>query len=615
MGIDAIQFTDDGTRTAPDSPREWNQWISATSLRNFVLDDPLLDWLKLYGEDHGFIPDHKTAGYDSRTDFTQFIFEKGSQFENAVVRHLNTLESVVTIAVGRADIRSSSKAEETFAAMRDGVPIIAQAILWNANSRTFGKPDLLIRSDALARMFPDAISETDLQIDAPDLGDQNGHYRIVDIKFATLKLLAGGDLSNSGSALAYKSQLFLYNRALGRLQGYLPPVSYLLGRSFEREAKSQTERGAGCMDFLAPVPQSYQLRSGGSLESRVESAIEWIRRVRSEGHWWEVLPEPSVPELYPNMGNTYDSPWTETKKQIAARLKELTLLWQVGYRGRLAAHEQGVRRWNDPACSPAVVGVTGPTRATTLQAVLDINRATDGNPVSPPRISALEAVWRKKPALEFFVDFETVSDLDENFSEIPLKGGQPLIFMIGCGHVEYGEWRFECFTAEELSADREVEVIEAWLEHTDAVGKRIGDGSEAPYVFHWSHAETSTLERAYNSAVKRHPDKSTAWSKPRWFDLLTKVMRAEPVVVRGAFGFGLKAIAQAMNNHGLVDTNWESGPTNGLGAMVGAWTCSSQCGENSLSFADQPLMREIANYNEVDCKVMMEVIVYLRANH
>ena len=28
-----------------------------------------------------------------------------------------------------------------------------------------------------------------------------------------------------------------------------------------------------------------------------------------------------------------------------------------------------------------------------------------------------------------------------------------------------------------------------------------------------------------------------------------------------------------------------------------------------------PLMDDIARYNEVDCKVMMEIISYLRANH
>ena len=31
--------------------------------------------------------------------------------------------------------------------------------------------------------------------------------------------------------------------------------------------------------------------------------------------------------------------------------------------------------------------------------------------------------------------------------------------------------------------------------------------------------------------------------------------------------------------------------------------------------ADEPLMKDIAEYNEVDCRVMMEIICYLRDNH
>ena len=66
-------------------------------------------------------------------------------------------------------------------------------------------------------------------------------------------------------------------------------------------------------------------------------------------------------------------------------------------------------------------------------------------------------------------------------------------------------------------------------------------------------------------------------------------MREEPVVVRGAFGFGLKAIAKAMHGHGLIDTLWDDGPADGLGAMVGAWWCQDQ----GVPLTDLELMSEI----------------------
>jgi hypothetical protein len=128
-------------------------------------------------------------------------------------------------------------------------------------------------------------------------------------------------------------------------------------------------------------------------------------------------------------------------------------------------------------------------------------------------------------------------------------------------------------------------------------------------VYHWSPAEVSFLESAYNSAVRRHPEKR--WPEPYWFDFLNRVIKAEPVVFRGAMGFGLKAIGKALFDAGKIKTNWDDGPTDGLGAMVGAWWAARQDG----SLSENELVQEIACYNEVDCKVMLEVIQYLRREH
>ena len=128
-------------------------------------------------------------------------------------------------------------------------------------------------------------------------------------------------------------------------------------------------------------------------------------------------------------------------------------------------------------------------------------------------------------------------------------------------------------------------------------------------VIHWSPAEVSNFATAYNSAQERHARED--WPSPRWFDFLGEVMREEPVVVRGALGFGLKAIAKAMHGHGLIETLWGDGPTDGRGAMVGAWWCQAQ----GVPLLELDLMREIVAYNEVDCRVMMEAIRHLRREH
>ena len=59
---------------------------------------------------------------------------------------------------------------------------------------------------------------------------------------------------------------------------------------------------------------------------------------------------------------------------------------------------------------------------------------TDGGPpVRPLRIEKTRDEWHSTLGVEFYVDFEFCIDLNDDFSKLPEKGGQPLIFMIGCG--------------------------------------------------------------------------------------------------------------------------------------------------------------------------------------
>ena len=608
MGIEALTRDASGADVAPRSPDDWQDWISATATRNHALNDPLLDWLDLFGRARGFVPDEELPGYDPRTDFTRFITRKGREFEEAVTAHLRTLTSVHDSGVrGLAESRDLGAATETFAAMRRGAPVVSQAVLWDAEARTYGVADLLVRSDTLLRLFPDTLTADAAAVPAPDLGGGPWHYRVVDIKFTTLHFRASGRLGETGgSTWAYMVQLSIYNRALGRLQGYLPPEAFLLGRGWQQG----TKRGAGCLERLGGVPPDYHSKSRGSLASATDAATAWVRRLRTEGANWRLSPEPSCPDLRPNMTSGSDGGWHAAKQSIAATLDDLTLLWQVGLSGRERALAAGVTRWTDPACTPELVGVRGDRLGPTLSAVLDVNRNTTVEPVQPDRVRAEEAVWRPVPSLEFYVDFETVSDLDDDFSRMPRRGGQTLIFMVGCGHVEGGAWTWSCFTVEALTEAAEVEVIDAWFAHMAAVTERLDPDGAPPLVFHWSHAESSSFETAFNSAKRHHPD--AAWASPRWFDLLGRVVRAEPVVVRGALGFGLKAVAKAMHAHGLVQTDWDAGPTDGLGAMVGAWWCAHEAETIGVALRDVPLMGEIAGYNEVDCRAMMEVLRYLR---
>lgn len=588
-------------------------WVSASAMRNYVLRDPLLDWLDLHGEASGFERDP----LDPRTDFDSFVARKGREFEGAVIQHLGGLGvgEVYQVAddEGVARDRCSDVAvEATLAAMRRRAPLVARGALQDVESRTFGFPDLLVRSDVLVRLFPGAATYCLATAPAPGLGLKECHYVVVDIKFLTLDLSASGGLTNSGSNPAYKVQLFVYNRALGALQGHLPQYAFLLGRGWKQTKRRETQRVGNCMDQLAPIGHD-ESTPRGMLREQADSAAAWVRRVRGDGHCWSVLPDPSVPELRPNATGDH-GPWKSAVGLIVDESKDLTRLWYVSAPNRDKANARGLLRWTDPEVTPAAVGVTGSKRQPLLQALLDVNRG-DGLSVQPARVGTLRTEWHQRADAEFYVDFETVTDLDDDFSAIPERGGLPLIFMIGCGHLEDEQWRFSCFTADDLTEESEEAVIEAWIDHMGDVTRRLG-ANGAPRMFHWSAHEVTSLESAFNAAAARHPAKAEQWSSLEWFDFLKLVVKAEPVVVRGAHAFGLKAMANALAALGHIDISWDTGPTDGLGAMVGAWWCQDQVSAGQAQrLADVGLMREIEKYNEIDCKAMMAIISYLRNHH
>ena len=223
---------DDGSVEDPYTEEHWDGWVAAGATRQWCRRNELVDWLEIYGIERGFTPDTMRAGYDERFDFGRWVSERGRLFEEAVLQHLASQVTLTRIGGVRTGARSRQAAEETWRAMARGDGAIAQGVLRDPQARMYGKVDLLVRSDVLARMCADAFGEEDDPADpAPALDGAPWHYRAVDVKFTTVELLKGGLLSTA-TELATSAQLWAYNAALGRLQGLTPSFAYVLGRGW-----------------------------------------------------------------------------------------------------------------------------------------------------------------------------------------------------------------------------------------------------------------------------------------------------------------------------------------------------------------------------------------------
>jgi len=592
-------------------------WVSATKTRNYIFEDLILDWLNIHGVTKGFKKDEEYPGYDGNLDFTKFLFQKGHDFEAAVVNYLKEKHgepNFSTVCKHYKDSYSLSKAEETFELMKTGKPFILQGVLWNPENRTFGMPDILVRSDWINQITDkDTIERIEEKKKATAL-DGSYHYRVIDVKFTTAKLnSAGTQLLGQHSQKAYRAQLAIYNEALSRLQEFTAPKAYLLTKNWNSTKQGQKFKGKHSLEQLATVDFS-------GLDSEfyglAEEAINWHRRVRSEGADWEVYPEPTRPELWPNCTNDQNFPWGKAKSEIANELQELTTIWQIGLKQREIAHSNKIFKRDDKNLNPQTIGITTEKRSKVVKAIVDINRDSNPEIVSPSKIDNDIGYWKNKPKLEFFVDFESVNNIDDDFSKFPYSNSEGQIFMIGCGHENAdGNWEITVFTANDLSLAEESRVIDEWLKHMrKTTDNMLGKGSELPRIIHWSKAEVSLMRAAKKNMEKRNEKIPEFWEKLPWLDFLP-VVKEQPFVVKGAFGFGLKAIAKNMFKHGLIETSWGDGPTDGLGAMVGAWYCDKQVEGTDKSMRSISYMKEIEEYNKVDCKVMWEIINYLRNNH
>ena len=503
-------------------------WVSASKTRNYIMRDPLLDWLDMYrtGEFKNTSPQIIPAGNDAPPEMTapiaaaapmdvshMFIMEQGNQFESAVIAYLRESfpDEVEQISMNQHDIRKEQKANETFDAMKRGIPFIYQAVLHDHDNMTFGSPDLLVRSDYLNRFIDKVpLTKTDIGRKASKLKvgrrAPDYHYVVVDIKYSTLTFRADDIcLRNSGSIPAYKSQMYIYHRALAKLQGYNPKYTFLLGRNWTHTKRDVKVNGTGCFERLGAIDFN---KVDLPFVEQTENAVAWIRRLREKGAGWDVYPKPSVPELYPNMSNKHDAPWHNKKKEIAERINEITSVWYCGTKHRKRALEEGVDEWTDPRCTPELLGFKKrktreekPHLGDIIGEILDINRQ-DEDLLRPEFINNNYRNWQmldvdnlNRP-IELFVDFETIHSAAASAAESSVDGSvhsifgrlrrltrgdianNDMIFIIGCGWVEteydlegFGHrvWKYKSFVAESLHYASERKMLNDFYTHVNDI--------------------------------------------------------------------------------------------------------------------------------------------------
>ena len=588
-----------GTRKMLMKSRD-KTWVSGTHISNYLLKDPVIDWLNLYYNRVGLNTRRRLRSSINKKNLDNFpenvLLKNGLTFERKIYNDLKTKfgDNVCELSGSSC---SHHEHDATLAEMEKRTPIILQAFIKSDKLKLRGVVDILIRSDYINRLTTNTLLRRD------EIKNENGelYYLVIDIKWSHMSLCVDGKtIRNEGRYKAYKGQLLIYNTILGEIQHYTPTYSYIMPKSWNIDKKKE---GYSCYDVLGIV--DYSDRDSSYIEDTI-NAINWVRNVRTNGEHWSPL-TPHIREMCCNASNTNDAPWGEVKKTIMDTTHDISQVWMLSADHRNIAFDKNIRRWDDRRCTSKIFGMNDGERSRTIDNILKINQQSL-DLIRPGKLSEIKdnrANWKTSYPLDFFIDYETISEAYIG-KDIDIHDGKLLngyIFMIGVGYYQDSEFKFRNFRCNEYTRDEEYRVIKEFRDFIASVSKELDPEDDYPVrFFHWAHVEKSLLESFFERA-------SFVWENYEeilWVDMCS-VFTNSKIVVKGSLTFKLKDIAKAMYNSGLIVTCWKDGAmSNGLSAMRDA--IKYYFSESR----DETIMNSILEYNLIDCKVIWDIVKCLR---
>ena len=383
--------------------------IFATETRNFAIDDPIIDYYKLYNK----------GGAKSRSDFLNFIFSKGIQFEEDISQLLEVKHNMIKIIPGKYNPHNKEKyLNETLAAMKKKVPIIYQGFVsyTEFNKEICGIPDFLILGEYLPKIFT-SFNKIILPIEVnPKL------YYVVDCKWSSVCLRIDGSIMTNQTMNANKCQLAIYTNCLNKMQNSNITLAFIIAKSIstrDRKFKYGPLEVPGVVDYS---------RKDKNFITVATEAIQWIYDLKTDGMNWK-LPTPSTlqttrPELFPNMKNSNDEPYHQLKKTLADEIGEITSIWNCGIRNRRNAFMKNVYTWRDNACTASLLGFSNGKLKPLINNVLSVNRSND---IIHPLSFQRRPSWMTMTPKDCFLDFEFLYNFNDKF---PYDSEEEILYMI-----------------------------------------------------------------------------------------------------------------------------------------------------------------------------------------
>jgi hypothetical protein len=525
--------------------------------KNYINRDPLSDWFSRVNRDYDIytkdIPNEFQIELQKKTEIYKKEFIKNLRDNNFFYENINHNEIIQKIRLS----------EEC---------IIYNGTLYHSKYKIYVKPDLIIHRNLFQKYFPE------VKIDLPE-------YIIIDILFKILHFNSDKtDLLNQGNIYYHKCKMFIASSCLG-----IKDKGYFFGKEYRYKNVTLCKKeNIGFFPFLPEYNQS------------VRESIEWLDKLEKNYQEWSIFPKPSIKELYPNM-NRKDGEWTEEKKNLAEKIKEITLVWNISYNKRCILLDKGIFTWDDPTLLSNIYPykIRKNKRELIQEKIIHIN--SQNNILIEPRkiknYDFLQVIKNKKDSI--ILDIESVIKLQEkqSYFNSDIDLDSPRICIIGTIINNDNDYIYKDFTIRFLTNDEEEKIIKYWVHYLKRNFKN------KIKVYHWGNAE-----KVYIDYMKiKYP--KLDYPEFELIDLLY-YFKLEPINIKGCFGYGLKEIVKQLYALNLIEDTWEDN-TNGLDAMIQILKTSEEAEIKNIPIKRFHKIKKIIYYNYMDCKVINDILKML----
>jgi len=247
-------------------------YCSVSQIKNYLLEEPLLDYLNLYGDKSKQVKPHF-----EECDFSTFIMDMGNKWEEYVVNII--VEKCKKENITYTFVERKSGYHQTKEALNKKTDIIFQPQVKDWNNNIVGYPDIIVKKKAFLKLFKFPLDNI------PD-----DEYIVIDIKFSSIKSDENSYVVETSNYIKYiKGQISMYSRLLKSISS----VGFIISKD------------KSTIDY----PIAINIKDKELIKA-CDDAITWLKLLYQKGK------DLDISNLKPNMNNTMDGYWREYKKEL-----------------------------------------------------------------------------------------------------------------------------------------------------------------------------------------------------------------------------------------------------------------------------------------------------------